>query len=320
MERVNLADLELRHLIALRAVAEEGTFAKAGRRLGFTQSAISQQVAALERTVGEPVFDRPGGPRPVRLTPCGRVLLRHAVDILDRVNRLEIELHELRSATGGRLAIGMFQSVSVRIVPGVLSELRQRRPGVDFVLFESDSEDELVDKVRSGDLDLTFTVHADYSDLVIEPLFDDPFLVVCPLDSPIVPRRGPVRLDTLDGLALIGQPPTACQSLIEDGLRARGVHGDYVFRAVDNGTVQAMVAAGVGHAVMARLALDLSDPNVIIRETVPAIPHRTIGLAYVAGRTLSPIAREFIETTRRQTALLEQRTPPKRRSRSEPAA
>ena len=82
-----LRDLELRHLAALDAVATEGTFGRAALRLGYTQSAVSQQIAALERLVGAALFDRPGGPRPVELTPLGDLLLEHALARLAREGR-----------------------------------------------------------------------------------------------------------------------------------------------------------------------------------------------------------------------------------------
>src|SRR5262245_26748986 len=85
-------ELELKHLVALQAVATERSFGRAAERLGYTQSAISQQIAALERVVGEPVFDRPGGPRPVELTPCGQVILDHAEQVFRRLGQAEEEV------------------------------------------------------------------------------------------------------------------------------------------------------------------------------------------------------------------------------------
>src|SRR6476619_4497094 len=110
-------DLEIKHLVALQAVAAERSFGRAASRLGFTQSAISQQIAALERIVGEPVFDRPGGPRPVELTPAGRVLCDHASAILERLARADDDLARLRAGEAGRIVIGTFQSISVRVLP-----------------------------------------------------------------------------------------------------------------------------------------------------------------------------------------------------------
>ena len=90
-------DVEFRHLRALRAVAEEGSFVGAADILGFSQAAISQQIAGLEKAVGVALFDRPGGPRPVTLTPAGRVLLRHADAVVDRLSAAEAKAHALKT-------------------------------------------------------------------------------------------------------------------------------------------------------------------------------------------------------------------------------
>src|SRR3954467_1973784 len=100
-----LRDLDIRHLMALQAVADERSFGRAAQRLGFTQSAISQQVAALERIVGTTLFDRPGGPRPVELTPAGAALLPHAVAVLERLHQAGDDLAALAAGTVGRITI-----------------------------------------------------------------------------------------------------------------------------------------------------------------------------------------------------------------------
>ena len=107
-------DVEFRHLKALRAVAEEGSFVGAADVLGFSQAAISQQIAGLEKAVGQSLFDRPGGPKPVTLTPAGRLLLTHADAMVDRLTVAERELSDLATGTAGRLIIGTYQSVSVQ--------------------------------------------------------------------------------------------------------------------------------------------------------------------------------------------------------------
>jgi DNA-binding transcriptional LysR family regulator len=112
-----LHDVEIRQLRALQAVAAEGSFGRAAERLGFTQSAISQQIAGLERAIGERVFDRPGGPRRVELTPTGAVLLAYADALLDRMRAAEDELRSLRAGEVGRLVVGSYQSVSVNVLP-----------------------------------------------------------------------------------------------------------------------------------------------------------------------------------------------------------
>src|SRR5690349_16427481 len=112
--------VELRHLAALQAVAEEGTFGKAATRLGYTQSAVSQQIATLERLVGERLVERPGGPRPVSLTEAGTVLLRHADGIVARLRAAQADMQALRDGTAGSLRVGTYQSVGARVLPEVM--------------------------------------------------------------------------------------------------------------------------------------------------------------------------------------------------------
>ncbi len=129
-----LGDLELRHLAALDAVATEGTFGRAAVRLGYTQSAVSQQIAALERLVGGSLFDRPGGPRPVELTPLGKLVLGHARDIIARVDATGDAVDRFLAGDVGRIDIGTFQSVSNVLLPAIVQRLRGDFPKVDIRL------------------------------------------------------------------------------------------------------------------------------------------------------------------------------------------
>src|SRR6187549_686073 len=131
--------LELRHLVALKAIAEEGTFGRAARRLGYTQSAISQQIATLERIVGQRLIDRPGGPRPVSLTEAGELLLRHADAIAARLQAAQAALD---AGDAGPLRIGTYQSVGAKVLPALLREFTEEWPKVDITLRESSDDRE----------------------------------------------------------------------------------------------------------------------------------------------------------------------------------
>ena len=109
--------LDLRHLAALEAVAHAGSFAKAAAGLGYTQPAISQQIAALERIVGQRLFERQSGPKPVTLTEAGELLLRHAEAIQARLSAAQADMDALAAGTAGTLRVGTFQSVAARILP-----------------------------------------------------------------------------------------------------------------------------------------------------------------------------------------------------------
>jgi len=288
---MRVPDLELRHLAALVAVADEGSFGRAAAALGYTQSAVSQQIAALERAAGLPLFDRPRGPRAAELTPAGQVLLAHARRTLAGLEAAADELDRLRRGVTGRLVIGTFQSVSAEILPAVVGRMRAEAPTVDIALFETDDQTALVDGLVADELDLAFTVDASDDRLDHERLGEDPFVVLVRADD----APGPVATaaDVSDH-PLIGQPAgNLCQVLIEQGLRDAGIRPDYVFRSQDNGAVQGMVRSGLGRAIMPLLAVDAADPGIAVLPLDPPLPPRTIQLSRRAGRSLPPAADRF---------------------------
>ena len=156
MSADGLVGVEARHLAALQAVAEERSFSRAAERLGYAQSAVSQQIAALERAVGLKLVERPGGPRPVSLTEAGEVVLRHADRLLARLGALRADLDQLVAGESGRIRVGTFQSAGARILPGVIREFRSRWPEVRVEIREELDESLLLDGVAAGALDLTF--------------------------------------------------------------------------------------------------------------------------------------------------------------------
>src|SRR3954470_3695362 len=170
--------LELRHLAALKAVADEGTFGRAAVRLGYTQSAISQQIATLEQIVGQRLVDRPGGPRRVSLTEAGRMLVGHADGIAARIQAAQADLAALDAGDAGPLRIGTYQSVGARVLPQLLREFSEQWPQVDITLQESADDGDLIRLVERGELDLSFVV------LPLDPgpyealeLFRDPYVL-----------------------------------------------------------------------------------------------------------------------------------------------
>ena len=148
--------IELRHFAALDAIAVEGSFRGAAVRLGYTQSAVSQQIAVLERIVGEQLIDRPGGPRPVVLTEAGELLRRHAAAIVARLQAAQADLEALSAGMAGSLRVGAYQSVGSTILPAVMREFAAAWPRVEVALTEA--HDELLDGLERGELDLAFTV------------------------------------------------------------------------------------------------------------------------------------------------------------------
>src|SRR5438067_12600820 len=130
MEPDSWLGVEVRHLAALQALAAEHSFGRAARRLGYTQSAVSQQIATLERIVGERLVERPGGPRPVSLTEAGELLLRHAESIVARIAAAQADLSALSDGEAGVLRVGIYQSIGARVLPELMRRFGASWPAV----------------------------------------------------------------------------------------------------------------------------------------------------------------------------------------------
>ena len=285
--------IEIRHLEALAAVAEEGTFRNAADLLGYSQAAISQQIAALEAAVGQPVFDRPGGPKPVTLTPVGRILLRHAEPILERLDTARAEINDLVSGARGRLVCGTFESVSVELLPMIVRKLLAETPELLIRAIEEDDNPQLLEHLTEGTVDVTFlTGPVGETGLDVVELGTDPFVAVLP-NEPRFAKLKAFPVSQLVPTGLIGEHVGVTQSRIEDALRAHGVQPRYVFRTNDNAAMQAMVRAGMGAAVMPLLAVDTADPEIVVRPLDPPLPPRSLVLALPPVGMRTPAAERF---------------------------
>ncbi|HVR32747.1 MAG TPA: LysR family transcriptional regulator [Acidimicrobiia bacterium] len=298
---MNIHDLELRHLVTFKEVAARRSFGKAAEELGFTQSAVSQQIARLESVLGQSLFRRPGGPKAVELTRAAEVLLPRVDGLIAGLRSIERDFAGIADGTVGRLSVGTFQSVSVRLLPAVITALTTERPELEVDLMESTSDAVLRQALMNHELDLTFWVDddSDWSGFDVVRLFEDAFVVVAPADT-AEDAYGPHQLASLP---MIGQHLSdQCQGRIDAGLRSHGVVPRYVFRSGDNAAVQAMVRAGQGVAVMPMLSIDTSDPGVALRPLDPPLPPRVVVIVTRAGEKPSPAVERFIELAIEESA------------------
>jgi molybdate transport repressor ModE-like protein len=286
--------VEVRHLAALGAIAETGSFGRAAQRLGYTQSAVSQQIATLERIVGERLLDRPRGSRTISLTEAGELLVRHAEAIVARLRAAQADVEALRRGESGQLRIGTFQSAGRRLLPDVLRRFTSELPHVDVRLTEYADDNALLELVERGELDVAFAMlPMPERPLAVQQLLRDPYVLVVPADAD-APAE-PVALTSLASCRLIGYRSCRSNALAEQQWRARGVSPEIVFRSDDNGTLQAMVAAGVGWALVPRLAVDEDDPRVRVLEVHASVEPRTIVLVWHRDRHRTASARRFVE-------------------------
>ncbi|SOD83416.1 transcriptional regulator, LysR family [Streptomyces sp. 1222.2] len=287
-----MTDVELRHLRTMAAIAEEGTFGGAAGSLGYTQSSVSQQIAALEKAVGGAVFDRPGGPRRVRITPLGQVVLAHGRDLLTKAGELADAVDRFR-AGNGRIDIGTFQGATNTILPTVVRQLLSEHPGCDIRLSEVEPEDP-----RIGDRDLLFHYGQLEGDVEHVELLDEPYLLVAHVGT--FPD-GPVSVKLLHQAPMVAWPASPHQTWLERTLARGGARPRIVFRTAGHESIVSMARAGIGSAVLPALALHgsdaWSDDRLSIHRLQPS-PASTWYLYWPTGRTHSPLAARAVDIAR----------------------
>ncbi len=300
------SDLELRHLIALAAVAREGSFSRAAESLGYTQSAVSQQIHRLERAAGHTLVERPGGPRPVTLTPAGQILLGHADAIVARLSSARADLAALSDGSAGVLRVGCYQSVGVRILPRLLGAFRAGWPQVTVDLTEAEDDGELLQAVERGELDLTFVVYpmppGPFSHV---ELMEDPYIAAARFDSDIGAGSGPVRLRELAGRPLVTYAHMREVHAIESRLGRPELAQQVVFRSNDNSTILGLAAEGIGTAVVSWLSVGPHRAEIRVRP-LAGVPPRIVGIAWHRDRYRIAAADAFVRLAQ-QEALREHR-------------
>ena len=284
-ERRRWLGVEVRHLAALHAVAETRSFVAAGARLGYSQSAVSLQIAALERIAGTRLLDRPGGRRPVSLTPAGEQLMRHARQIVDQIRAAEADLAALASGQAGVVSLGTFPTASRHLLPVALHSLRATHPAIEVSLDDVGHADQPA-RLAAGQTDLVLGLLPFDGPFAIRELLSDPYVFITAADP-----DGRPELPTIAQLAelpLISwqHPPFALEAL----LQSHGHEPLVTLRTDDSNTVQRLVGRGLGVAVLPRLAIDLPDPEITVIDADPLLPARRVVLARNRDRQLTPAA------------------------------
>ena len=278
--------LDVRRMKVLREVALRGSFSAAAEALSFTQSAVSQQIAALEREAGVTLVERSA--RGIRLTDAGEVVVRHAEAVLARLAEAERELEALAGLCGGRLRMAAFESAGASLMPLAVAEFRRRHPGVDLSLTLAEPEEALV-RLRSGELDLALAMSPrSCRELHLEGfetmhLLDDPMLLALRRDHPLA-RKARIPLeDFADEAWVQGAPGCDCNRMVVRACEAAGFEPRVAFESDDYGAVQGFVAAGVGVAIIAELGTTTVRDDIVLRSLNGQMPDRRIYAVVPAG-------------------------------------
>jgi DNA-binding transcriptional LysR family regulator len=291
-----MAELTLTGLRVLREVAAHGSFTAAAETLGYTQSAVSRQVASLEAAAGTPLFERAA--RGVMLTEAGRVLLAHADGVLDRLDTAQRELAGVGRRVKGRLRVGAFHSALAELVPRAIARFRAEHPEAEIVLREGTTPAQLK-RVSSGAVDLAVIAsrageRPAGERLAFEPLIDDPLLLAVARDHPMA-RRGSLQVNDLAGESWIARSAAPDDTVLgiwpalEDRPQVSFVASDWTAKL-------GLVAAGLGVTVVPGLAArSLREDVRLVRVRGEHAQSRLVSVATRVGGELPPAAAPFVQ-------------------------
>jgi DNA-binding transcriptional LysR family regulator len=282
--------LNVARLRVLREVAELGSFSAAADSLAYTQSAVSQQIATLEAETGMTLLERL--PRGVRLTGAGRVLAEHTEGILARLEAAEEELAAIAGLRGGQLRMASFPTAGATLMPAAIASFRASYPEVELTLVEGEPE-EIAPRLRGGELDLALLFEFGETDqlpsespeqdthagLKRVPLLEDPLYLALPRDHRLADKRT-LRLEELRGEAWVQTSRSSpCARHVVRSCHAAGFEPNVAFESDDYQTVQGLVAAGVGVALIPELAFFDSRSvreDIVVRTLSPHPPVRSV--------------------------------------------
>lgn len=290
--------LDVRRMRVLREVAARGSFSAAAEALSFTQSAISQHVAALEREAGTQLVER--GRKGVRLTEAGQVLVGHAEAILARIECAEDELAALAGLRGGRLRLISFQSGGATLAPRAVAAFHERHPQVELSMLEAEP-DEAGLRLRAGEADLALVYDHPATpglllpELELTPLLDDRYEAILPAGHALAGRRRLTLANLAEEPWICSTSACGCRKITESVCREAGFEPRVAFEADETLAAQALVAAGVGVTLLPQLALTTVHPGVVARRLSDA-PVRRVWAARVDGAYSSPASDAMIQT------------------------
>jgi DNA-binding transcriptional LysR family regulator len=285
--------LSVGRLRVLTEVAHSGSISAAAASLSYTQSALSQQIAALEAETGLALLER--HPRGVTLTAAGQALVGHAEGILARLEAAEEALAAISGLRGGRLRMASFPTAGATLMPLAIAAFRSSYPDVELSLAEGEPE-EVAPRLRAGELDLALLFEFEGETLLggkgtrRTELLEDPMFLALAREHRLAARQR-LRLEDLRDQAWVQTSQSSpCARHVVRCCHAAGFEPNVAFESDDYQTVQGLVAAGVGVALIPRMALSAVREDIAIRSLAPAPPVRSVIAATPAGARLVPSA------------------------------
>jgi DNA-binding transcriptional LysR family regulator len=294
--------LDVKQLRVLKAVSEHGSFSAAADALTYTQPAVSQQIAALEKQAGATLVNR--GSRGVTLTDAGRALVEHAEVVIARLAAAEAELEAIAGVRGGRVRMSSFPNAGASLLPPAVALFTRRHPEVELTFVEEEPE-EAVAMLRGAELELALVFEYRglsqpefdrlYEGIELRHLIDDPMYVAMPADHRAA-RKQRVRLgDFADDVWIQNDTRGPCGRLHLAACVGAGFEPNIGYESDDYNVVQGLIAAGVGVSLLPALSLTNVREDIVVRSLGPRAPTRRIASAVLAGRYRSPAADAMLD-------------------------
>ena len=289
--------LDLKRLAILREVSRQASFSGAADELYHSQSAVSQQIANLEREVGMQLLDRTReGPK---LTDAGTVLVAHAEAALARLDEAERELAAIAGLEGGELRLASFPSASATVLTEAVSAFHQRHPGVRLSVRDAEPEISLP-RLRGSELDLALSFDypsvpaAEERDLDQTLLLTESMYVALPKRHPLAKRDVVPLIELSDAVWLSGSCPSSCGEAVIGACRRAGFEARVGFESDDYHVMQGFIAAGLGVTLLPDLALPTLRPELVVRPTDPPAPSRRVWAVTRSEQARSPATEEML--------------------------
>jgi molybdate transport repressor ModE-like protein len=289
--------LDVKRLRILREVAAQGSFSAAADALYLSQSAVSQQIATLEKEVGMQLLDRArGGPK---LTDAGRVLVGHAEAAIARLDEAERELAAIAGLEGGELRLASFPSASATVLTEAVSVFHGRHPKVRLTIAEAEPEQSLP-RLKGGELDLALSFDypsvpsAPDRDLELTLLLAESMHLALPKKHPLAERQVVPLAELSAERWLCGSRPSSCGEVIFRACRDAGFEPQVGFESDDYHVMQGFIAAGLGFTLLPDLALPTLRSDLVVRATDPPAPQRRVWAATRAEGARSPATDEML--------------------------
>jgi LysR family carnitine catabolism transcriptional activator len=285
--------LTLHQLEVFLRVAELRSFTEAGRLLNVSQPALSRTIRQAEDAVGARLFDR--DTRNVQLTPAGSELLPIAKRIIGEFDGAFSELAQFVEGRRGQVTVAALPSIAAAILPATIMRFRRARPEVDFVIRDAHSQ-LVLDAVEEGSADLGVTVRPPLRDrLAYQPLAADEFVLVCRADDPLA-AEAKATWSTFEGRPFIAMSgSSSVRTLTDAAFLQAGIAVKPLYECAYIATVGSLVVAGLGVSALPRLTLPLIGFAAVAHVPLERpVLKRSFGVVTRIGRSLSPVARDFI--------------------------